>query len=193
MIEWASAGRPIGGEAESGDRFLVEEHPEGALFAVIDGLGHGPLAAEAAAQAQVALKGGFGRPTAELLERCAARLKKTRGAVVSVGEIFDREGRLEWGGLGNVEGTLFRAAGGREPLMVSPGILGGPAARPASRKIALAPGDLVVLHTDGIRGGWAAGLQRTQAVQELVWQVLRTSARPTDDALVLAVRWRGAG
>lgn len=190
MIEWAAAGRPAEGERDSGDRYLVEEHPEGALFAVIDGLGHGPHAAEAAARAETALRGGFSQPPSELLARCAGQLAKTRGAVATVGRIDDRAALLEWAGLGNVEGTLFRASGSREALLVSPGILGGGLGRPATRSLPLAPGDLVVLHTDGIRSGWAGSLRQHPSVQELVWQVLRTSARLTDDALVLAVRWR---
>ena len=42
FLEWGTAGRPISGETESGDQYVVHSWPGGALLAVIDGLGHGP-------------------------------------------------------------------------------------------------------------------------------------------------------
>ena len=46
LIEWASAGMPLSGNHnESGDLHLIARFPDGALAAVMDGLGHGPEAA----------------------------------------------------------------------------------------------------------------------------------------------------
>ena len=41
-IEWGVATRALPGQAESGDRHLVQRFPDGVLAAVVDGLGHGP-------------------------------------------------------------------------------------------------------------------------------------------------------
>ncbi len=46
--EWGVAMLPMTGQVKSGDTYLVETFAGGALAAVIDGLGHGEEAAEAA-------------------------------------------------------------------------------------------------------------------------------------------------
>src|SRR6266851_1958424 len=48
LIEWAVAEVARAGQTESGDRYLVTTTPDGALVAVVDGLGHGADAADAA-------------------------------------------------------------------------------------------------------------------------------------------------
>ncbi len=48
VLEWGVAGQPFAGQAVSGDRHLVEPVPNGVLVAVVDGLGHGEEAAQAA-------------------------------------------------------------------------------------------------------------------------------------------------
>jgi hypothetical protein len=191
VIDWASAGRPLAGEPESGDRCWVEEHPEGALFAVIDGLGHGTPAAEAATRAVEALKGGFGLPLSALLERCHRALRGTRGAVMSLAQVEDAAATLTWAGLGNVEGTFLSATGARDGLLTRPGIVGGEATHAPERTLKLASGDLCVLTTDGIRAGWTSSVRAAQSVKELASSILSAWARPNDDALVLAVRWLG--
>jgi negative regulator of sigma-B (phosphoserine phosphatase) len=51
-IEWAVAGRALPGQRVSGDRGIVLDVGGGAvLFAVLDGLGHGGAAADAASRA----------------------------------------------------------------------------------------------------------------------------------------------
>jgi len=48
LLEWGVAELVLPGQTESGDRYLVTPTPEGGLVAVVDGLGHGAEAAEAA-------------------------------------------------------------------------------------------------------------------------------------------------
>lgn len=191
MIEWASAGRPKVGEPVSGDCFVLEEHEAGAFFAVIDGLGHGAAAAEASSLAAEVLRAGARGPLPQLLASCHLRLKKTRGAVLSAAAIDDQRASLTWSGMGNVEGTLLRSAGGREALSLRGGIVGSspPVYRP--RTATLARGDLVILNTDGITSGWAGELFGPVAIQPLVDRILSAHSRADDDALVLAVRWLG--
>ncbi len=48
-IEWAAESRPLPGENICGDRSIaVDVNGTGALFGVVDGIGHGTEAAEAA-------------------------------------------------------------------------------------------------------------------------------------------------
>jgi C4-dicarboxylate-specific signal transduction histidine kinase len=58
VVEWAVAGHALGGRAElkeTGDLHVIAPHADGALVAVIDGLGHGTEAAVAAKTAALGL------------------------------------------------------------------------------------------------------------------------------------------
>ena len=50
-VEWGVAGRAIASETESGAGYVLVPHATGFLAAVVDGLGHGPEAAQAAGKA----------------------------------------------------------------------------------------------------------------------------------------------
>jgi serine/threonine protein phosphatase PrpC len=191
MIEWSAAGRPLEGEHQSGDRYLVDEGKTGALFAVIDGLGHGPAAAEAAAAAVETLKEHRTRPLPQLFDDVHQRLKSTRGAVMTVAQIDDRTASMSFCGVGNVEGAIFHKSGKRDSMVLQSGIVGGEKLPLKCRTLELEQEDLVVLASDGIRGGWTSSVNPTHAVKEVADTILLRLARKSDDALVLAVRWRG--
>src|SRR5690606_3467345 len=114
---------------------------------VIDGLGHGPSAHEAA---EAVARAVGDPPIEEVLERCAASVRGTEGAVAGIVVIDPVAEELTWGGIGNVEGVLWRADGlHRERLVVPGGILGRDVPL-RSRSVPLLPGDVLLLSTDGI-------------------------------------------
>ena len=84
VIEWAVAEMVLPGQVESGDRYLVTPTPDGALVAVVDGLGHGAEAAGAALAAVTCLERAARQPVISLIQSCHGRLAATRGAVMSV-------------------------------------------------------------------------------------------------------------
>ena len=55
----------------------------------------------------------------------------------------------------------------------------------------MAPGDTLILSTDGIRSGFAASVTSAEAPQVIADRVLAGYAKGTDDALVLVVRYLG--
>ena len=65
-----------------------------------------------------------------------------------------------------------------------------PVVRPAA--LAVAPGDLVVLATDGIDAGFADSLDVSGSSQTISDRILADSGKPSDDALVVTVRYLGA-
>ena len=56
----------------------------------------------------------------------------------------------------------------------------------------IAPRDVMILTTDGVRDGFAARLNLGEAIQPMAERVLREYFRGNDDALVLAVRYLGS-
>src|SRR4051794_4565171 len=96
VIEWAVASRALGGAPVSGDCHLVVARPDGALVAVVDGLGHGAEAATAAEIAVATLSAHAHEPAIQLVERCHDRLRGSRGVVMSLAT-FDTPGNtLTW-------------------------------------------------------------------------------------------------
>lgn len=195
LIDWGVATLTLPGERESGDLHLVKPVGGGVLVAVVDGLGHGAAAAAAARAAVATLNRHAQESVLPLLQRCHQALAGTRGVVVSVA-LFDRaDGSMTWLGVGNVEGVLLYAdAGerrGRERLVTRGGIVGSELPPLRAEVLAVAPGDTLVLATDGIQSGFADDLAIDAPPQQLADQILARSGKSTDDALVLVARYVG--
>ena len=109
FVDWGVAERSLSGEVESGDRCLVKPFPGGVLVAAVDGLGHGPEAAAAAARAIGTLERHAQDSVVSLVRRCHESLQGTRGAVMSLASLSAAEGTMTWLGVGNVEGVLIRS------------------------------------------------------------------------------------
>jgi phosphoserine phosphatase RsbX len=194
LLELGWAG--MGLEPESGDLHVVAEFDGGVLVGVIDGLGHGYEAAVAARAAARVLAAYAAEPLATLVERCHEALRRTRGAVMSLAAFDGRDASMTWAGVGNVEGILVPADGTparrRETILLRGGIVGYqlPSVRPAT--LSLAPGDTLVLATDGIHHGFLAEPTPQGTPQEVADGILARHSRGSDDALVLVARWVGA-
>jgi negative regulator of sigma-B (phosphoserine phosphatase) len=195
LLEVGAANATLPGELVSGDLHLVEPFPGGVLVAAVDGLGHGGEAAQAALRAVSVLEEHAAAPLTELFERCHARLARTRGVVMSLAAFADSEALMTWVGVGNVEGTLVRAqaaaAARPESILLLGGVLGHalPRLRPSTTPVN--PGDTLIFATDGVHGGYLAGIDPSQPPQELADRILSDHFKGSDDALVLVARYRG--
>ena len=92
VLERGVAGLAHEGEGRSGDVAVFAPSRRGGLVAVIDGLGHGDAAADAAEAAAEVLRREVERDPQELLEICHEELRRTRGAVMTLAW-FDLEQR----------------------------------------------------------------------------------------------------
>ncbi|HVZ72072.1 MAG TPA: SpoIIE family protein phosphatase [Polyangia bacterium] len=191
-LSWGWAGRGL--EATSGDLHVVVPFPGGALVALLDGLGHGPEAAAACQAAVPMLEACAADPVTSIVERCHEATRRTRGLVMSLASIDASAGSLTWVGVGNVEGVVLRAPGGDrrdEAIAARPGVVGGQLPPLRATTLIFAPGDTLVLATDGIRGGFTTGLPRALPPQELAESILARFAKGTDDAHVVVARLDG--
>ena len=194
VIDWAWAGAPFDG-SESGDLHVVALLPHGALLAVIDGLGHGPEAALAAREAAAVLRANAERPVLDLIERCHERLRKTRGAVMSLVSLDTRSATIDCCGVGNVEGVLFRAHTGsgrkRETIPLRGGVVGYrlPVTKVSTQEVSA--GDVLILVSDGIQSSFSDKIELDSQPQLIADAILAQCAKGSDDALVLVVRYLG--
>jgi negative regulator of sigma-B (phosphoserine phosphatase) len=196
-IEWAAKSRPRPGENVCGDRLLaVDVNGTGALIGVLDGLGHGAEAAEAANCGVEVLRNARSEPLDVLVQLCHRALSGTRGAAMTLARIDFRADTLSWIGIGNVAADLVakhpagvevrssaRLAGGivgyRIPEVLTP------------QEVPIRPGDLLVIASDGIVEDHLDDIDFSAPALLIADQILHSHAKDNDDALVLAARHRG--
>ena len=192
---WGTAGRPLAGERTSGDRSYVRRLLDGGtLLAVLDGAGHGAAAAEAAEAGRAILERHAGLPLARLFRTCHDGLRGTRGVAMSAALLSAAGDQITWLGVGSVEAVVWRldprALPRREHLMLRGGLVGCQMPIPFEASQPLAPGDLVVLATDGVRGDYLPLLNGDDPPQRIAERILERHATGQDDALVLVARTR---
>jgi len=194
-LELGIAGHASAQETLSGDRHVLCEFPGGVLVGLLDGLGHGFSASEAARLAAETLVEHAQESLVSLINRCHERLRPERGVVMSLASFLDRKGLMAWAGVGNVEGVLVRGDGRSSPegetLLVRPGVVGIRVRSVEAKVLPIRPGDTLVLATDGIRPGFAQRVGRVVPAQRIAEQILLHHSKGTDDALVMVARYRG--
>jgi negative regulator of sigma-B (phosphoserine phosphatase) len=191
-LDRGMAGAPFEGETRSGDVAVFVPTAAGALACLIDGLGHGPDAADAAEICRDAIRRHAEASPHELLEACHAALLDTRGVVMTAAWFDLERETVSWAGVGNVDARLVRAGPEQreEVALVFGGVLGYrmPRIRPAT--MPLARGDLLVMITDGIEGAISPALAGGGAAQTLAERIFDQHGKGTDDALVVVIRYR---
>jgi serine phosphatase RsbU (regulator of sigma subunit) len=195
LIEWSVASRPIAGQTVSGDLHLVKPLEHGVLLAAVDGVGHGDEATLAAHSAVGILEKHSHESVVSLVKRCHRALIKTRGVVMTVALLHALENTITWLGVGNVEGRLLRAdptAGHRaESVLLRGGLLGLQLPALQASVVPVAPGDLLILATDGVYPGFDTGINLNSTTQQIADRILNLRFKGTDDALVLVARYLG--
>ncbi len=190
--EWAWTSEPLSGEPECADRALVVARPGGLLAAVVDGLGHGALAVEAATKAIETIAAHAAASIPEVLAATHAALAGTRGAVMTLATLDGPNAMLAWAGVGDVEAVLHPAAGTRrQTALLLPGVIGDRIPRVREHAVALGAGDVLVLATDGLRHAFMEEPVLADPPAALAERILTRHARRTDDALALVVRYAG--
>jgi negative regulator of sigma-B (phosphoserine phosphatase) len=192
-LDWAVAALALPGETESGDLHYVRQEGDEVLLGVVDGLGHGPEAAHAARLAIEALGSYSGRDLDSCFARCHRALARTRGVVMSLASIDVADRRLSWAAIGNIDGVVLHADAGNRPgsesLLMLGGVVGHQLPKLRPTELALDPGDVLVLATDGIGSGFRAELNTVDDPKQLADRVLSRHGKESDDALVLVARF----
>jgi negative regulator of sigma-B (phosphoserine phosphatase) len=192
FLTWGVASRPLASEPVSGDLHVLAPFEGGVLVAVIDGLGHGLHAAEAAQVAAEVLGAEPQRPVHELLAACHEALIRTRGVVASLASI-QRHGLMTWTGIGNVEAVMVRAGqdGTPQRFHMAPrgGVLGAILPSVRATQVQLVRGDTLVLASDGLHARFVEGITTWELPQAMADRLLGQFARDNDDALVWIGRY----
>jgi anti-sigma regulatory factor (Ser/Thr protein kinase) len=178
------------GESVCGDAWQVYHHVDGALIAVVDGLGHGVHANEASAAAIAAIdpRRAVGLPG--ILEEMHGRLRHTRGAAAAVADVSPRAQHMKFAGVGNISGVLFSVAASRRAVSLA-GTLGHEARQFREFSYPWEDSPILVMYSDGLSSHWSLdayrGLrQRSPAIIAAV--LYRDFNRQRDDVTVVVAR-----
>jgi phosphoserine phosphatase RsbX len=194
-VEYAVATRPLPGETESGDHYVVVPTTYGTLIAVVDGVGHGAEASQAALTAAETIRSNAEESIISLVSLCHQRLRSTRGAVMSLASFHDHDSTMTWLGVGNVEGILLRAPKGTgmpdEAILKRGGLVGYHLPPLKALVLPILAGDTLIFATDGIHPGFTQNLWRSATPQQIADSICSKHSTFADDALALVARYIG--
>ncbi len=181
---------PISGETVCGDGWGVARSPRRSVYIVADGLGHGPMASEAAVEALRVFHHTAAHPPERILSEIHGALGKTRGAAVSVAEILYEKKVLNYAGAGNIVAAII--SGGKSRSLVSMnGTVGHTIGKLQPFSYAWEPDSVLIMHSDGLATRWNLeqypGLTARHPAL-LAGVLFRDFCRKRDDATIVVSR-----
>jgi serine phosphatase RsbU (regulator of sigma subunit) len=147
-LDHGSYSRPFFGERANGDGVFAHQSDSRALFAIIDGLGHGEPAAAMTRRIITALRPLAEKDPQRIIERLNEQCGGDLGAVIGVLEIDTSSGESVFAGVGDTTTYIFSTS--EKKLVSGAGILGHQYRPGPAQRIRVRPGDLVMMHSDGV-------------------------------------------
>jgi anti-sigma regulatory factor (Ser/Thr protein kinase) len=191
-LAFENSGVSIAVEREEvcGDAWEVMETAGVLRVMVVDGLGHGPFAEEAAREALAVFRSEGSTGVSSTLKLVDQALTKTRGAAGAMVEISPEKGQITAAGVGNISMRILNN-GGSKSFGCDNGTLGTGVPRIREYSQPWMAGSVLVMHSDGVKTHWNhadyPGLVRRHPglVAGLLYRDFR---RERDDVTVVVAR-----
>lgn len=182
--------RPHPGEETNGDAYLIKTLGAQTLFVVVDGLGHGRGAKQAADTAIESLSDWTGEPLEEVFSAVHGALRATRGAVMGAAVMDAAREEMRYAGVGNVSVRIFNAPQHATPIP-SNGTMGARMGRVRVWTQAWTEESILIMASDGLSETWDIKsypnlLERNPQI--LAGILMRDYSRTNDDATVLVAK-----
>jgi anti-sigma regulatory factor (Ser/Thr protein kinase) len=184
---------PVHDGERCGDGWAIKIDRDHLSFLLVDGLGHGEFAADAADEAIRVFDENQYPELEEQMHYMHGALKKTRGAAVALGKLDLKHQKLRYAGVGNISGNLFNNLQCRS-LLSHNGTIGHVINKVKEFDYDWTADSLLVLHSDGLSSKWDFENYPGLHVRHpsLIAGVLyRDCRRSRDDASVMVVREAG--
>ena len=152
-LEIGVVSEPVAGEQVCGDGWGVHSFADSILLMVVDGLGHGFFAAEAAREAERVLAETKDGSIKNIIHDTHLALKKTRGAAFGLAKIDKEKRLLTFAGVGNIS-TSVVAPGSSRSLASHNGTLGQNMERVQEFNVPWETNSVLVMHSDGLATRW---------------------------------------
>jgi anti-sigma regulatory factor (Ser/Thr protein kinase) len=181
---------PYPGETVSGDGWAFAAAAPGPTLLMVDGSGHGPLAALAVEAAEKVFEDNLGGDCTRLMEDIHRALAPTRGAAAAIARIDTAQRLVRYVGIGNIAGVLV-SQGVMRRMVSHNGTAGHIAPRIREFTYPWTGSATVILHSDGLSAKWDLDAYPGLAASHpsLIAGVLfRDHRRGRDDASIVVMR-----
>lgn len=189
-LEIAGMALPYPGEQVCGDGWVFQRETDRTIALLVDGIGHGIGAADAAHEAIATFQKYANSSPGESLLRIHEALRKTRGAVAAIAEVRPLQKTLLFAGVGNISARLLEPDQSRS-LISHNGTLGSTIPRVQEFQFAWSPQSTLILHSDGLHSRWDLGAYAGLVMKHpaiIVGALLRDFRRERDDASALVIK-----
>jgi anti-sigma regulatory factor (Ser/Thr protein kinase) len=178
---------PMHGEIECGDAWHLANNGREASAMIVDGLGHGTFAAEAARAGIASFASSPWAEPQQIMQLAGAAMSRTRGGAAACALIRDEA--ISYAGMGNISGTLISHEKS-QGLVSQAGTLGMQPRRSQQFEYRRGAGAFLVMHSDGISARWSYKdrpelfLHHPAILAALIY---RDHGRDRDDSTVLVI------
>lgn len=189
-VTLAAIAEPYRGETICGDSWRFAATEAGPALLMVDGSGHGSLAAAAAASAGKAFLDGIGLAPVPQMEAIHRALAPTRGAAVAIARLDLGARLVRFVGIGNIGGALLTQDSVKR-MVSHNGIAGHVAGRIREFTYPYEGKPTVILHSDGLSAKWDFARYPGLAASHpavIAGVLFRDHRRVKDDAAVLVLR-----
>lgn len=182
---------PKPGEQECGDAWAHQVVGKWQRVCVVDGLGHGPLAAAASTEAiRVFASCPESDSPSDIIMKAHVALKSSRGAVMAVIAIDLVAGIAVFSGVGNIAAVILNEEKPRH-LPSGRGTIGYGVLHPPEHEYSWQSDSVLVMNTDGLSTRWnlskSPGLLAKHPAM-IAAALHRDFARDTDDATIIVAK-----
>jgi serine phosphatase RsbU (regulator of sigma subunit) len=192
-LDYYLAARPGARQNVSGDIALVKEFRNKVFIGIVDAEGHGEEAERTANVCFHFMERHYRQDLVWAMGRLHQRLRELpRKAVAGFALLELETGELSYVGVGNISARIFGVTNLR--IIPRPGLIGYAISSPRQERIKLHAGDVLVLHTDGVREHFDLEDYPellSEDAERIATRILREFGHPDDDALCVALRYRG--
>lgn len=188
-FRWGAVSIAAPGETVCGDAWRILEQGDEIRVMIADGLGHGPLAGEAAELAAKTFEAGAFAGTDAFIQNAHRMMSGTRGAAVAAGIGSAARQSLQFAGVGNIAGVLRSPTEGRG-LFSHNGTVGHQLRKVQQLEYPWPHGTQLVMHSDGLQSRWdlsrypGLSLRHPAVIAAVLY---RDFVRGRDDVTVLLV------
>lgn len=186
QVDYSVESTPL--EPVGGDIGWVTRHDDHLFIVLIDVVGHGVSAYQAAKKCRSYLEERSGQEPCKLLQGLHSFLKSLRAAVGWVGYLNLSTLNLCYACVGNIGMKLLPK---RESMpSTQEGVMGYCCGTPHNAGLGLKPGDALILFSDGIRShseDYNRELTLLSA-KEIAQHVMQTCSKGTDDSCCIALK-----
>jgi anti-sigma regulatory factor (Ser/Thr protein kinase) len=184
---------PIKGEDVCGDGWAARKSSDSVMLMVVDGLGHGILASDAAREAERIFATSRNDSLTTIIQDSHDALKKTRGAAMAVASLNLENRLVSFAGVGNIGGSIVTPTSSRG-MASHNGTVGHQVPRVQEFTFPWDGDSLLIMHSDGLKSSW--DLRAYPGIWSkhpglIAGMLYRDFSRERDDVTIMVAKNRG--